>query len=79
VFNFAEQHGNQLVPDDLGLPHGSPDEVTTSSPSGDLDDARSGMTVVEHGYTTEDSRKGYPWPNASATRALVKVSSPGPV
>jgi hypothetical protein len=33
VFNFADQHGNRLVPVDLGLPHGSPNDGDHWSPS----------------------------------------------
>jgi hypothetical protein len=40
VFNFADQHGNRLVPDDLGLPHRSPTNGDHLATFGDLGDGR---------------------------------------
>jgi hypothetical protein len=56
VFNFADQHGNRLVPGDLGMPAGVPDDGEHEVTFDDLGDGRTEMTVAEHGYTTEEAR-----------------------
>ena len=56
VFNFADPQGNRLVPADLGMPPGIPDDgqhVVTFSKAGA---GRTTMTVVEHGYSREETR-----------------------
>jgi uncharacterized protein YndB with AHSA1/START domain len=56
VFNFADPQGNRLVPADLGMPPGIPDDgqhVVTFSEAGA---GSTTMTVVEHGYTREEAR-----------------------
>jgi uncharacterized protein YndB with AHSA1/START domain len=56
VFNFADPQGNRLVPADLGMPPGIPDDgqhVVTFAEAGA---GRTTMTVVEHGYTREEAR-----------------------
>ena len=56
VFNFADPQGNRLVPADLGMPPGVPDDGKHEVSFSDLGDGRTAMTVVEHGYTTEEAR-----------------------
>jgi uncharacterized protein YndB with AHSA1/START domain len=56
VFNFADSRGNPLLPADLGMPPGIPDEgqhVVTFEETGP---GRTTMTVVEHGYSLEEAR-----------------------
>jgi uncharacterized protein YndB with AHSA1/START domain len=56
VFNFADPQGNRLIPADLGMPPGIPDDGEHLVTFTDLGDGRTEMTVTEHGYTTEDAR-----------------------
>ena len=56
VFNFADPQGNRLVPADLGMPPGIPDDGEHAVIFEDLDDGRTVMTIVEHGYTLEEAR-----------------------
>jgi uncharacterized protein YndB with AHSA1/START domain len=56
VFNFADQHGNRLVPADLGMGQGIPDDGEHLVTFDDLGDGRTEMIIIEHGYTTEDAR-----------------------
>jgi uncharacterized protein YndB with AHSA1/START domain len=56
VFNFADPQGNRLIPADLGMPPGIPDDGEHLVTFKDLGDGRTEMTVTEHGYTTEDAR-----------------------
>jgi uncharacterized protein YndB with AHSA1/START domain len=56
VFNFADPQGNRLVPADLGMPPGVPDDGEHLVTFDDLGDGRTEMTIIEHGYTTEDAR-----------------------
>ena len=56
VFNFADPQGNRLVPADLGMPPGIPDDGEHLVTFKDLGDGRTEMTIIEHGYTTEDAR-----------------------
>ena len=56
VFNFADPQGNRLVPADLGIGPGVPDDGEHVVSFDDLGDGRTQMTVVEYGYTTEDAR-----------------------
>jgi len=56
VFNFADPQGNRLVPADLGMPPGIPDDGEHVVTFDDLGEGRTEMTITEHGYTTEDAR-----------------------
>ena len=56
VFNFSDPQGNRLVPADLGMGPGVPDDGEHVVSLDDLGDGRTQMTVVEHSYTTEDAR-----------------------
>jgi uncharacterized protein YndB with AHSA1/START domain len=56
VFNFADQDGNRLVPADLGMGPGIPDDGEHLVTFDDLGDGRTEMIITEHGYTTEDAR-----------------------
>ena len=56
VFNFADPQGNRLLPADLGMPPGIPDDGEHVVTFDDLGDGRTKMTMVEHGYTSEDAR-----------------------
>jgi uncharacterized protein YndB with AHSA1/START domain len=56
VFNFADPQGKRLVPADLGMPPGIPDDGEHLVTFDDLGDGRTEMTIVERGYTTEDTR-----------------------
>jgi uncharacterized protein YndB with AHSA1/START domain len=56
VFNFADPQGNRLVPADLGMGPGVPDDGEHVVSFDDLGDGRTQMTMVEYGYTTEDAR-----------------------
>jgi uncharacterized protein YndB with AHSA1/START domain len=56
VFNFADPQGNRLVPADLGMPPGIPDDGEHVVTFDDLGDGGTKMTITEHGYTTEDAR-----------------------
>ena len=56
VFNFADPQGKRLVPADLGMGPGIPDDGEHQVTFDDLGDGRTEMTIVEHGYTTEDAR-----------------------
>jgi uncharacterized protein YndB with AHSA1/START domain len=56
VFNFADLQGNRLVHADLGMGPGVPDDGEHVVSFDDLGDRRTQMTVVEHGYTTENAR-----------------------
>jgi uncharacterized protein YndB with AHSA1/START domain len=56
VFNFADPQGNRLVPADLGMGPGVPDDGEHVVNFDDLGDGRTQMTMVEYGYTTEDAR-----------------------
>jgi uncharacterized protein YndB with AHSA1/START domain len=56
VFNFADPQGNRIVPADLGMPPGVPDDGEHEVTFDHLGDGRTEMTVVEHGYTTEEAR-----------------------
>lgn len=56
VFNFADPQGNRLVPADLGVGPGVPDDGEHVVNFDDLGDGRTQMTMVEYGYTTEDAR-----------------------
>jgi uncharacterized protein YndB with AHSA1/START domain len=56
VFNFADPHGNRLVPADLGMAPGVPDDGEHVVTFADLGDGQAKMTIAEHGYTTEDAR-----------------------
>ena len=56
VYNFADAQGNRLLPADLGLPPGIPDDVNHVVTFEDAGDNRTTMTVVEHGYTLKDAR-----------------------
>jgi uncharacterized protein YndB with AHSA1/START domain len=56
VFNFADPQGNRLLPADLGMPPGIPDDGEHEVTFDDLGDGRTEMTVTEHGYTNEDVR-----------------------
>jgi uncharacterized protein YndB with AHSA1/START domain len=56
VFNFADPQGSRLVPADLGMGPGVPDDGEHVVSFDDIGDRRTQRTVVEHGYTTEDAR-----------------------
>ena len=56
IFNFADSEGNRIVPADLGMPPGVPDDGEHEVAFDDLGDGRTEMTIVEHGYTTEEAR-----------------------
>jgi hypothetical protein len=56
VFNFADPQGNRVLPADLGIPPGVPDDGEHQVTFDDLGDGRTEMTVVEHGYTNEEAR-----------------------
>jgi uncharacterized protein YndB with AHSA1/START domain len=56
VFNFADPQGNRVVPADLGMGPGIPDDGEHEVTFDDLGDGRTEMTIVELGYTTEDAR-----------------------
>jgi hypothetical protein len=56
VFNFADPQGNRVVPADLGIPPGVPDDGEHLVTFYDLGGGRTEMTVVEHGYTVEETR-----------------------
>jgi uncharacterized protein YndB with AHSA1/START domain len=56
VFNFADPQGKRLVPADLGMGPGIPDDGEHLVTFDDLGGRRTEMTIVEHGYTTEDAR-----------------------
>jgi uncharacterized protein YndB with AHSA1/START domain len=56
VFNFADAAGNRMVPADLGMGPGIPDDGEHEVTFDDLGDGRTEMTIVEHGYTTADAR-----------------------
>ena len=56
VYNFADADGNRLLPADLGLPPGIPDDVNHLVTFEDAGDGRTMMTVVEYGYTLKDAR-----------------------
>jgi uncharacterized protein YndB with AHSA1/START domain len=56
VFNFADPDGNRLVPADLGMGPGIPDDGEHLVTFDDLGDGDTEMIIVEHGYATEDAR-----------------------
>lgn len=56
VFNFVDQDRNRLVPADLGMGPGIPDDGEHLVTFDDLGDGRTEMIIIEHGYTTEDAR-----------------------
>ena len=56
VFNFVDQDRNRLVPADLGMGPGIPDDGEHLVTFDDLGDGRTEMIITEHGYTTEDAR-----------------------
>jgi uncharacterized protein YndB with AHSA1/START domain len=56
VINFADAQGNRLLPADLGIPPGVPDDGQHLVTFEDLGEAGTKMTVIEHGYTNEDAR-----------------------
>ncbi|MEX5234265.1 SRPBCC domain-containing protein [Kocuria arenosa] len=56
VFNFSDAQGNRLVPAEIGLPEGIPDDGQHVVTFRALDDRRTEMTMVEHGYTTVQAR-----------------------
>jgi uncharacterized protein YndB with AHSA1/START domain len=56
VFNFADPQGNRLLPADLGMPSGIPDDGQHAVIFEDLGDGRTVMTIVEQGYTVEETR-----------------------
>jgi uncharacterized protein YndB with AHSA1/START domain len=56
VFNVADPQGNRLLPADLGIPPGTPDDGEHLVTFDDLGEGRTKMTVVEGGYATEDAR-----------------------
>jgi len=62
INGFADQHGNRVVPADIGLPPAIPDEVPHVLTFRSIDDAGTELTVHEYGYpyqqTAEMSRMG---------------------
>jgi uncharacterized protein YndB with AHSA1/START domain len=56
VFNFADPQGQRLLPADLGMPAGIPDDGEHQVTFDDLGGGRTKMTMVEHGYATENAR-----------------------
>lgn len=56
TFNFADPEGNRLVPADLGMEPGIPDDGQHEVTFDDLGDGRTEMTIIEHGYTTKGAR-----------------------
>ena len=56
VFNFADPDGNRLVPADLGMGPGIPDDGEHLVTFDDLGDGDTEMIIIEHGYATEDAR-----------------------
>jgi len=56
VFNFTDPQGNRVITADLGMGPGIPDDGEHEVTFDDLGDERTEMTIVEHGYTTEDAR-----------------------
>jgi hypothetical protein len=56
VFNFVDQDRNRLVPADLGMGPGIPDDGEHLVTFDDLGDGWTEMIIIEHGYTTEDAR-----------------------
>jgi uncharacterized protein YndB with AHSA1/START domain len=56
TFNFADAEGNRLVAADLGIGPGIPDDGQHEVTFDDLGDGRTEMTIVEHGYTVQETR-----------------------
>jgi uncharacterized protein YndB with AHSA1/START domain len=56
IINFTDNQGNKLNPADLGLPPGVPEDGHHVVTFRSLDGNRTEMTMIEHGYTTEESR-----------------------
>jgi uncharacterized protein YndB with AHSA1/START domain len=56
IFNFANPEGSRIVPADLGMPPGVPDDGEHEVTFADLGVGRTEMTVIEHGYTNEEAR-----------------------
>lgn len=56
TFRFLDADGRPVSPSALGLPPGIPDEGRHVVTFADLGDGRCEMTMVEHGYTTEQAR-----------------------
>jgi uncharacterized protein YndB with AHSA1/START domain len=56
VFNFADPQGNRLLPADLGMPPGIPDDGEHLVTFDDLGNGETKMTIVEGGYATEEAR-----------------------
>ena len=56
TFNFADIEGNRLVPADLGIGPGIPDDGQHEVIFDDLGGGRTEMTIIEHGYTDKDAR-----------------------
>jgi uncharacterized protein YndB with AHSA1/START domain len=72
VFNFADPQGNRLIPTDLGMPAGIPDDgqhVVTFEENGA---GSTTMTVVEHGYTVEETRD---WSQSGLEQCIDKMAA----
>lgn len=56
VSNFADREGAHLDPAAVGMPPGVPRDVPHVITFKSLGEARTEITVTEHGYTTEEAR-----------------------
>ena len=55
TFNFADKDGNKLIPAQIGIPAGVPEDGHHVIIFKDLGDNRTEMTMTEHGYTTDQA------------------------
>ena len=55
IFNFSDKDGNKLLPAQLGVPAGVPEDGHHVVTFKDVGDRRTEMTVTEHGYTSDQA------------------------
>jgi uncharacterized protein YndB with AHSA1/START domain len=55
IFNFSDKDGNKLLPAQLGVPAGVPEDGHHVVAFKDVGDNRTEMTVTEHGYTSDQA------------------------
>jgi uncharacterized protein YndB with AHSA1/START domain len=55
TFNFADGDGHKLTPAQMGAPAGVPEDGHQVLTFKDLGDNRTEMTMIEHGYTTDQA------------------------
>jgi uncharacterized protein YndB with AHSA1/START domain len=53
ILDWADQDGNRLDPETLGLPPGMPRDVHNTNEFKDLGNGKTELTVTEHGYDSE--------------------------